>query len=429
MDASTSTLPPSYPLPPSYTLDASPDERVLSRTDRRRNPAPEVPRITLVMKLAEATVALNNVQVGELPTYSRGDVVDGTITLASTKRLSRVQVSLEGRLKCTFGESGAPDTFKFLSMDYSIWDHPHPSADQVDALGFVVPLPATFDDNGTERPLPPSYTFGRNDVFNTAIEYRLVVRITRSSAILPGLTSTQRLVVPVAYKPRLRQPRAPLSRSATLLDTLKAAPDEWSNVEFAAGALRCELVFPASRVFSVGQIVPIHVQLAGVTTSAKFPKKSHTYLHAHDQPHLHPSDLPSYESLTRSSVSLHSSSSSATLVSEQDTSDDLPVVVSVRLERRIVIFGPLGTTWRSETLATATLHTVNASADWYAIDGTLTVPENAALGQSLRVGALGIVDSLVLSVQGVRQERRVPVVVVSESFFGPDSPDDDELYQ
>ncbi|KZV85381.1 hypothetical protein EXIGLDRAFT_841510 [Exidia glandulosa HHB12029] len=470
---SSSSFPPAYPLPPTYTLDARPDERVLSRTTRRTRAARHEPRAQLTTKGAAYFVALRGArQVRcrdvDLPSYGRGDVVDGSVTLTTTKRVTNISVTVEGRMKCTFGE-GLADTFTFLSNSYTLWDASLPSEPLHEAHDFSIPLPATFDDNGAIRALPASYAFQQGD-FRTSVDYRLVVRVTARKAYLPKLTQTRRLIVPIAYKPRLRPPRAPLSQTSTLLETIKVAPDEWSNIALptTSSLLQAEVAFPASRIFSAGQTVPLHFQLSGdAHTLASFsasyttaPTKSSAPHDSHSHPHPHQMQctygLPSYDSCIASTsgtasssasslastsslgiTSQHSCASSATLVSHSD----IPAImkhsgkassssqhITALLERRIALIGPLGPTWRTQVLATASLHLSSPLAledGTITLDGTLVVPDDshAALGPAYRVGALAIVDSLVFAVEMCGREKRVPVVLVSEGFFGDEEED------
>ncbi|KZV93268.1 hypothetical protein EXIGLDRAFT_749212 [Exidia glandulosa HHB12029] len=476
--ASSSSLPPAYPLPPTYTLDARPDERVLSRTTRRTRAARHEPRAQLTTKGPACFVALRGarqVRCGDLevPSYGRGDVVDGSVTLTTTKRVTNISVTVEGRMKCTFGE-GLADTLTFLSNSYTLWDASLPSAPLHEAHDFSIPLPATFDDNGTTRALPASYAFQQGE-FRTSVDYRLVVRVTARKAYLPKLTQTRRLIVPIAYKPRLRPPRAPLSQTSTLLETLKVAPDEWSNIALptTSSLLQAEVAFPASRIFSAGQTVPLHFQLSGdAHTLASFSASyttAPTKVSAPHDSHSHQIQctygLPSYDSCIASTstsasgtasssasslastsslgiTSQHSCASSATLVSHSDipaimkhsgkassSSSSSAQHITALLERRIALICPLGPTWRTQVLATASLHLSSpplALEDGtITLDGTLVVPDDstAALGPAYRVGALAIVDSLVFAVEMCGREKRVPVVLVSEGFFGDEEED------
>lgn len=87
--------PPPYPLPPCYTLDARPDERVLSLATRRARPRANRARTQDTTKSAFCSVALHGARDGGgLPAYGRGDVLDGSITLTSTKRVTSVSVTV-----------------------------------------------------------------------------------------------------------------------------------------------------------------------------------------------------------------------------------------------------------------------------------------------------------------------------------------------
>lgn len=214
----------------------------------------------------------------------------------------------------------------------------------------------------------------------------------------------------------------------------------WQRLDVSRILTIEQVAFPSSRVFSAGQAIPIHLQVSGDTRalgalSVSFPATAST---SPVSSHSSDFDLPSYDSIFEhnspsrpgSSCSSHShltSSSSATLVSHPDLETAKPGApalfsVSVLLERRIALLGPLGPTWRTHVLAAASLHVAQHREGWLALDGALPVPVDAALGPSIRIGALGVVDYLVVAVTGdgpyTSAERRVPVVVVSDGFFG-----------
>lgn len=242
MDASTSTLaPPSYPAPPCYTLDARADERVLSRTTRRPRARADRPRVNHNTKSAFCSVALHGARDGaDLPTYCRGDVLDGAVTLTSTKRVTSVSVAvsnisclvfqahslsqLEGKMKCTFGE-GLADSFTFLSNPYTLWDTQSLSPSSVllhEPHSFSIPLPSTFDDNGTTRPLPASFAFSQGD-FSASIEYRLVVRVAARRPYV-GVTNTRRCVLEVGVQGRVLMRFVQVDRPRRVQATPPAAP-------------------------------------------------------------------------------------------------------------------------------------------------------------------------------------------------------------
>ena len=86
--------PPSYPQPPSYTLDARPDERTLTRTARRHRPRTTQlqSQSQCVVKGAVGSVVLHGQSTQ--PSYGRGGVLDGSVRLnaACTKRVTDISI-------------------------------------------------------------------------------------------------------------------------------------------------------------------------------------------------------------------------------------------------------------------------------------------------------------------------------------------------
>ncbi|EJD41537.1 hypothetical protein AURDEDRAFT_169431 [Auricularia subglabra TFB-10046 SS5] len=430
---STSCLPPSYPPPPSYSFDARPDERTVSRTARRQRVAQRADSHCAVKGSAASVTLLGQ---PSCPTYGRGGVLDGTVRLTNPKRVVDITVTLEGRLKCSYGDGGQ-ECIPFLSKPYTLWNSRTPIASQNavhDDQPFSIPLPLTFSDDGAERSLPASYEYSQGE-FRAQVSYRLVVRITARRAYLPGLTSTRRVHVHFEYKPRLRPPRPSLPGSATLFETLKVAPDEWTSVALpirtatksSRRPLNCEVAFPSSRIFSAGQNIPVHVQLSGdaASLSALALARKPSALGERDCniPPSPSSHLPTYDECSRpgsscSFATLHSfasASSSHTLV---DHAASPAPRLSVTLERRVTLRVPYaGVSWRSQVLAAASFRLAHADAEWAALDGVLAL--DAALdtpGPVLRVGPLTVCDFLVIAGDAGVPEKNIPVILVSDAF-------------
>lgn len=119
--------------------------------------------------------------------------------------------------------------------------------------------------------------------------------LSRSSTLL---TRSLSFVTPINYTQRSHPPQAPLGRDESFLSTVKTAPEEWflqetplPTLDRSAPPLMCtvcldtlrsarnrglklthcfpQIAVPASRIYSIAQPIPFHVQLTGAPALLK----------------------------------------------------------------------------------------------------------------------------------------------------------------
>ncbi|KZV82905.1 hypothetical protein EXIGLDRAFT_843344 [Exidia glandulosa HHB12029] len=269
-----STLcPPSYSpssASPSYSAVLRPEEVCLTRTARAHHH-----RATRVLVLDHESKScpfsaafLHQHDECEVPTYGRGDAVDGYIALHNTTGVVSVAVKLIGQTQLSTG-SGGKHTFPFLQYNFELWHQETAESAAPDHLDFVLPLPTHIDDNGVERLLPSSSRTMFSGPY-AIVEYAF--KITVSTRGLGGVfKKSHSLSTPITYVHRSHPPQASLGRDESFLSTLKVAPEEWMLLETTVpqasstsiSPLSCTVALPASRIFTMPQPIPFHIQLTG----------------------------------------------------------------------------------------------------------------------------------------------------------------------
>ncbi|EJD41461.1 hypothetical protein AURDEDRAFT_169359 [Auricularia subglabra TFB-10046 SS5] len=359
--------------PPPYSLLALPDERTLLKSSSTSAQVePRDARLAFGSPAGTVTF-LSQPRGAVMPTYGRNAVIEGEVQLHARERIVGVQLRIEGQVTLQLG-SGTEEQ-PFLALGHKLDGGAGPTQ------SFSMSLPHTFDDDGTERSLPPSFRYAGEDL-RVEVQYRCVVVVTLARSF-PGLTQTQKLSIPLSYHPRLRPPRPAMEPEHTFLSTVKAAPGEWTGTGFRMDALRpghpalhCDVVFPSSRIYAPRQRVPAHVQISA--TSQIGPGTSH---------------------------------------SQQAAAWNM--TPSLVLERRITVSALSGATCSIMRLGDALLRPMGGD-EWMAWEGEFQVgPCDAA---SFRVGPVTVSDHLVFAVSakgGAPYESRqlsIPVRIVTDPF-------------
>lgn len=204
---SPSTYPPSYtpsPAPPRYSAVPRPElgEVCLTRTARAHAHAHRDTRVLVRDHESKScpfsTAFLHQPDDAEVPTYARGDALDGFVTLHHTAGVLGVSVKVRrltswcslshadrgsgctlqllGQTQLSLG-AGGKHTFPFLEQTFELWRQEGQDSIPPDHLAFVLPLPTHVDDDGAERALPSTSRADFQGAF-AIVEYTFKVTVT-----------------------------------------------------------------------------------------------------------------------------------------------------------------------------------------------------------------------------------------------------------
>ncbi|KAF7362596.1 hypothetical protein MVEN_00608400 [Mycena venus] len=207
----------------------------------------------------------------ELPVYSTGAVIAGTVELAKTDHIFAVDIAVEGRVKVhELGEGGHIETPISIGT-VQLWK----KGDDTGCPGtlpFSVTLPTTFRDDDQSHPLPPSHSVSLEGVpgFDADIDYTISAHIKSKKFGLPIGSTT--VSTPFIYQPRSR----PAHRTPTPLECEKAGFIErpgWKVFRSVVKAhpntgfqdIGVKLYIPESRIFYLADPIPFHITFESTT--------------------------------------------------------------------------------------------------------------------------------------------------------------------
>ncbi|KAJ7486172.1 hypothetical protein B0H11DRAFT_1721900 [Mycena galericulata] len=263
------------PPSPSYSRDPAYDE---TRLDLSPLMGTRLPPTGIIVKTSgSATVILFDQESHRrVPAYGRRASVKGSLLLdQDTSHISEIVVKLEGRVETTTVYSGSIIT-RVLMDRYILWSSASSPLPCPRTMEFAYPLPATFQHQGSEYPLPPSYVGrfpGLPSLF-ARCTYSLTISITKNGRLM---STTKTIYFPVDYNPQTSPPRGIISQSSCFLSALKTMPDEWSDSSFimrtrcssALSSIQCQVFFPSVRIFGLSDAIPIHLQIFGPLSSLR----------------------------------------------------------------------------------------------------------------------------------------------------------------
>ncbi|KAM5531316.1 hypothetical protein V8D89_015031 [Ganoderma adspersum] len=258
--------PPTFARTPTYSAEPHAYEQRLALNRPAQRPAGSFVKQSKNVSLRLYAQEDN----ASLPVYGCGATVEGAVTLSKAEGVTAVDVKIEGSLILREVGEGGTTTYKLCLDTVTLWNRDTDPESCPTSLEFSLNLPTTFSDGKDTYPLPPTHGVHLSGVpgFNATIEYTVSVSVAkggRASSLLRmgnGNVST-----PFIYHPRSR-PSVPLPASMRQSsDTFKFIPNpEWACHESVirtrqAGGkdVVCELYLPASRVFSLTQVIPFHV--------------------------------------------------------------------------------------------------------------------------------------------------------------------------
>ncbi|KAJ7263175.1 hypothetical protein B0H12DRAFT_1012381 [Mycena haematopus] len=281
---SSSRPPPSYSPPPAaccppcYSQDPASDETridISSRNHGRRL----LPSGIFVKASGSTTVILSGQEPNiRVPIYRQHGPVRGSLIVEQdTSQIREVVAKLEGRLEVTTSFSGVQIINVFKNI-YCLWSSGSFTSPFPGTIDIVCDFPATFQHQGRDFPLPPSYVarFPGYPALFVKCTYSLNISITKERRL--GLLSKTKLIyIPVEYNPQTYPARG-LPSDLHFLASVKIIPEEWQQTSFVMNAraynislIQCEVsaFIPSVKVFGLSDTIPLHLQLSGSLSSLR----------------------------------------------------------------------------------------------------------------------------------------------------------------
>ncbi|KAG6835768.1 hypothetical protein H0H93_014846 [Arthromyces matolae] len=272
-------LPPMYnhstPLP-TYSSKPSSNERTLHQTPSRSVRA--TPLGTYTHKTPKITVVLfdQELDVG-LPIYGRNSQLSGYISVNDPRKVDSVVLKIEGKLSATTSERGS-FSLPLLNCSSVLWRQ-NSGHELPKHLPFSQLLPSTFIYEGSEYPLPPTYSIPKTSDFCVRTKYSMKVCVNRIRGMGSLFAKSDSAKLSFQYRPRTRAHR-PILPIPQFFSTVKTSPEEWYqkvvpiktfNANPEPNALYCHLFIPEVRVFGLTDKIPFHVQINGPLEAIQRP--------------------------------------------------------------------------------------------------------------------------------------------------------------
>ncbi|KAJ6496127.1 hypothetical protein C8R45DRAFT_823226 [Mycena sanguinolenta] len=213
----------------------------------------------------------------DLPVYSSGAVVEGTVELSKTDSVSSVDFKVEGHLELKENAEGG-HTHHILCMEnVELWCKDNDNSICPSSLRFSVALPTVFEHEGQSYPLPPSHSIKLEGLpgFNANIDYSISAMIHKTHPIsinskkLGIHIGDASVSTPFIYYPRTRPPLpTPSPLHCTEAGEFTEGPG-WQVYQSVVKAkatngmqdIGVKFYLPASRMFCASEAIPFHITL------------------------------------------------------------------------------------------------------------------------------------------------------------------------
>ncbi|KAJ7231403.1 hypothetical protein B0H12DRAFT_1146589 [Mycena haematopus] len=278
--------------PPSYTSSGD-SEHVFGRTPSySEEPGLHEQRLALnarslpqptgnfvkVSKHGDVTMRLaaqeDNV---DLPVYSSGAVIEGTVELSKKDDVSSVDVKVEGHLELKENAEGGHMHYTLCLEEVKLWTKDDGNPNCPASLHFSVPLPTVFQHEDQSYPLPPSHSIQLKGLpgFNGIIHYSISAMIHNPHPISINFKTlgihigNASVSTPFIHYPRTRPPfPTPSPLQCTETGEFIEKPD-WQEYQSVVKAnatngvqdIGVRFYLPASRIFCVSEPIPFHITL------------------------------------------------------------------------------------------------------------------------------------------------------------------------
>lgn len=289
--------------PPAYELAQTPSYAVLPRTGEQRlalsgrMPSRAIRSGTISRRSKRLVLALYEQRAeGDVPVFDRGGWATGCVGLLErAQEVQKLEIKVEGSMLGQGGRVGSMpspgnsrsinDTKKvtFMNEVITLWKKSPAEPTCPTEIPFRFRLPKTFLDNeGNEWLLPPTFENIFKGVFGFVAYCRCTISVIATfPRTLDMLRSKDsELCVPFMLQARTRPPYASgIDVSSRLMDTLKTAPEAWSQHNFSmstTGPIGGQLYIPKPEAYCMLDPIPFHLQLMGEPESLSFFQSSRT---------------------------------------------------------------------------------------------------------------------------------------------------------
>ncbi|KAJ6508379.1 hypothetical protein C8R45DRAFT_859380 [Mycena sanguinolenta] len=276
----SSRPPPSYsppPLPPCYSQNPTDDETQIDISPRSHGRRHLLPSGVFVKACGSTTVILSGQEsTTRVPVYRQHGPVRGSLIVEEdASQIREVVAKLEGRLEVSTTYAGV-QIIKIVHNTYRLWSASSSASPFPGTIDIVCDFPTTFQYNGRDFPLPPSYIAGfpGYPALFAKCSYSLNISIIKHKRL--GLLSKTKLIyIPLEYNPQTVPTRG-LPPIVHFLSSVKVIPEEWQQTSFQMNTrtpglspIQCEAFIPSVKVFGLSDTIPLHLQLSGPLSSLR----------------------------------------------------------------------------------------------------------------------------------------------------------------
>ncbi|KAJ3566468.1 hypothetical protein NP233_g6988 [Leucocoprinus birnbaumii] len=209
------------------------------------------------------------------PVYDRHGLVVGELEMKCRERVLAVSVKLEGRVTLSVAGLGARVTRTVEEEPTVLWEKEEGSSRMCPgSLLFSLRLPAYFEDvDGESRRLPPSFEPEFINVHTMFVRstYTLSISLTRIvKCPVVSWAKHKTYSILLQHRPRNRPSRpGPQLDSVSILASIKATPDEWTQLvskmeatpESKLDPVECHFLVPSNPTYCLSETIPFHIQI------------------------------------------------------------------------------------------------------------------------------------------------------------------------
>ncbi|KAJ7704291.1 hypothetical protein B0H17DRAFT_921368 [Mycena rosella] len=246
---------------PPYTAIPRPTEQILEQSRRHLRTPPTGVCIKCVGNVT--LLLLGQEDNAERPAVGPANQLAGSVLLQRNENINSVVLTIEGLLETNPLPASYLAT-PVVRITNTLYNRRSTPSACPHSLAFTQIFPSAFrhSDGNTYR-LPPTCHIS----FDSRLQFiKCTYRITVTVVSIRHrrtsfLTKEDSVSFELDYHAPTR-PSQPLLSNASLLDTVKRCPEEWSQIHFSAKHLACDLFTPSVGTFYVADSIPFHLQLS-----------------------------------------------------------------------------------------------------------------------------------------------------------------------
>ncbi|KZV93382.1 hypothetical protein EXIGLDRAFT_768152 [Exidia glandulosa HHB12029] len=282
--------------PPAYELAQTPSYAVLPRSGEQRlalsgrMPTRAIRSGTFEKRSKRLVLALYEQRAeGEVPVIDRGGWVSGCVGLLErAQEVQKVEVKIDGVLYGQTSRAGSTMSsnrsltdgkmkLMYLSESLTLWEKKSQTNTTCPTeIPFRHRLPKTFFDNqGNEWLIPPTFETNFKGMYGFMAYSRCTISVilTVPRGLDKFWSKDTSLSTPFVLQARTRPPFASIEMSSRLLETLKSAPEAWSQHNFTVqttDTLVGQLYISKPTAYCMNDPIPFHLQLTGESAALAF---------------------------------------------------------------------------------------------------------------------------------------------------------------